>query len=343
MLSRHGPEPPVGEDLVQVPEIHVGLAVALPRERQDRVGTHLHAAVDRRGEVHSQEWEPGVGHGIDESLDQGLPVLREAVVLAPERHDPDRFLHAVPDAGGEPRGHGRHPVHEQSGAVDEGAGLHRVQGGLQHEPPGRPGDAGQLAGRPDDASQGAELPRVRAGHLPEVDDPGERGVEGAQAGAVGLDLPQLLGSDHADPFDAVGPGPSVQLLQARDLLRAGGDDDLAAEVVADALLVAELQQRLLPGHARLRFHRPRPVVDAGVEHAAVVAGLVRAELRLLLQQGAPQPGMLLAQAHGRGQPDDAAADDRQIERFHEKTGKGRGRPRCRRRHCPGASLVPPGQ
>src|SRR5207249_11249339 len=50
-------------------------------------------------------------------------------------------------------------------------------------------------------------------------------------------------------------------------------------------------------------------VDARVDDARVVAGLVRGETRLLLEDHEARPGEALAQRPRRGEADDAAADD----------------------------------
>src|SRR3989454_3847576 len=54
------------------------------------------------------------------------------------------------------------------------------------------------------------------------------------------------------------------------------------------------------------------VVDARVDDARVVAGLVRGETRLLLEDHEARPGEALAQRPRRGEADDAAADDRDV-------------------------------
>ncbi len=50
-----------------------------------------------------------------------------------------------------------------------------------------------------------------------------------------------------------------------------------------------------------------------MEDAGVVAGLVRRELRLLLEDREPHVGMALEQAIGGREADDAAADDREVD------------------------------
>src|SRR3970040_356483 len=84
---------------------------------------------------------------------------------------------------------------------------------------------------------------------------------------------------------------------ARRLRLARRDDDLAAQLVADAVLVAEAHQLLSAGDAVLRLQRAGRVVDAGVDDAAVVAALVRRQRLFLLDDADPQARVLLGQAH----------------------------------------------
>src|SRR5581483_1012720 len=96
--------------------------------------------------------------------------------------------------------------------------------------------------------------------------------------------------------------------------RVGGDDELAAPLVRDAVLGAEPVHPLAAVGAVAGLGRPGLVVQAGVDDAAVVAGLVAGEFALGLdhRDGGPGPG----QRHPGRQPDDPAADDQHVRRFH---------------------------
>ena len=61
------------------------------------------------------------------------------------------------------------------------------------------------------------------------------------------------------------------------------DDDLAAAVVGNAVLLAEAVHGLAARDAVARFERARLVVEAGMDDAAVVAGLVGGQAVLGLQ------------------------------------------------------------
>jgi hypothetical protein len=75
--------------------------------------------------------------------------------------------------------------------------------------------------------------------------------------------------------------------------------------------LTEAHQRLAAGDAVLRLQRARPVIKPGVNHTAVVPGLVGRQALLALQDH-ERAAPALAQRHRRGQADDATADHRHV-------------------------------
>src|SRR2546425_4897640 len=133
-------------------------------------------------------------------------------------------------------------------------------------------------------------------------------------------------------------------LQAWQLVLAGGDDALAAAVDADAVGSAELHHQPRALDAEPRLGGAGLVVDAGVDDAAVVAGLVRGQRRLLLEDHEPCTGGARAERARGGERDDAAADDGQIVPVrHDAIDRARPRacqaPRVLRYHA-GAGPTP---
>ena len=110
-------------------------------------------------------------------------------------------------------------------------------------------------------------------------------------------------------LDAVLGRPASQVPQPGHLRLGRGDDELAGGLERYAVGAAEVLGRLLARAAQLRLERARGVVDARVDHAGVVAALVRGEAVLLLQHHHRGVRAPLEQGQGGGQPDDAAADD----------------------------------
>ena len=93
----------------------------------------------------------------------------------------------------------------------------------------------------------------------------------------------LLRADDLHAFEAVGEAAAVEFLQARQFGLAGGDDDFAADFIGYIVGVAKRHQLGAAADATLGFERPRPVVKPGMNHAAVVAGLMARQLRLLFR------------------------------------------------------------
>ena len=92
----------------------------------------------------------------------------------------------------------------------------------------------------------------------------------------------LLQQTQSD--QAVGLSPLQQCVEAWDLIGAGGDDDFAADFVRQVVVAAKFHHGGGALDAKLCFQRSRLVVNAGVNHAAVVSALVAGNTVLLLDQ-----------------------------------------------------------
>src|SRR5262249_57986564 len=66
VLARHLPEAAIRERPRELARVHLAEAIALARERQDRVRTGLDLAVHGTREVDAEERKLGIGHRIDE-------------------------------------------------------------------------------------------------------------------------------------------------------------------------------------------------------------------------------------------------------------------------------------
>jgi hypothetical protein len=131
---------------------------------------------------------------------------------------------------------------------------------------------------------------------------------------VGLQLADAVGADHLDTRHPVGPGSRRDRFELRDLIGPVGHDELAGVGERDAVLVAVgLQQPLALG-AQTGLLGARRVVDAGVDDTAVATGLVGRQLGLALEDREAQPGPANQQLARDGDPEDAAADDRDVIR-----------------------------
>ena len=161
----------------------------------------------------------------------------------------------------------------------------------------------------------------------EVDDAGGGRVQGGDAPHVGLDVGQRVRAQAAQARHAVRAGPALELVQPPQLVRPDGDDDLARARQGDAVLGAEGLQELAAPAAEPGLQRPRRVVDAGVDDAAVVPRLPGADRARALQDHDPGAGAAHEQLAGDGQADDPATGDRDVG-VVRRAGHGRSlRPR----------------
>ena len=125
-------------------------------------------------------------------------------------------------------------------------------------------------------------------------------------------LGDLGGTDPAQARHPVGLTPALELVEARQLGLVGRDDQLAGALVGDFAVVAVGVELARSFDAEPRSQRSWSVVDAGVDDAARVAGLVRAKLRLALENADSRIGVPLGQLARDREPDDAPTDDREV-------------------------------
>ena len=158
----------------------------------------------------------------------------------------------------------------------------------------------------------------RFGDLRVVDDPGGLDEEARQAANARFAAGDL-GLVQTFDVDAVGTGAFVERLHARQLRWLGGDQQLAALLVGDALIATEPRRGLHALMAEPGLETSRLVIDTGVDDSAVAPGLVARQRGLLLQHRDGDPRKPLRHLHRRRQPDDAPANHREIEISHSPT------------------------
>ena len=90
------------------------------------------------------------------------------------------------------------------------------------------------------------------------------------------------------------------------------DDDLAAALRRDPVLLAVGVQRPASLHAQSRFQRAGGVVDPGVDDAAVVPRLVCGDPVLLLEHEDAKPVVAQQRLAGDRQPENPRADDDEV-------------------------------
>ena len=123
-----------------------------------------------------------------------------------------------------------------------------------------------------------------------------------------------VGVDNLQAFDSILNAAIEEVLQQRQLAFFGRDDQLADAAILDAFAVAILPELAPAFDTKLRLERSGLVIDAGVDHTAVVAGLMGGEQFLFLEQDELEVRMAEQELPRGCQADDAAAHDRDVVR-----------------------------
>ena len=122
--------------------------------------------------------------------------------------------------------------------------------------------------------------------------------------------------DDGQFFDAIGHATALQRLEVCNLAFVASHDELSAARVRHIVLRAELVQEPAAFDAQPRLQRSRRIVQAGVDHTAVVRARFEAGARMPLEDAHRSPA--LGNRERRGEAGDAGADDRDIDPFHPR-------------------------
>ncbi|MNE35350.1 hypothetical protein D3C80_1291040 [compost metagenome] len=197
-------------------------------------------------------------------VDDLVVLLGQQVILATERADDEVRLDSQ---------HAHDAVGHQARARDKEAPVVLQVAGADHDFVGALVDGDHFAVVADFATGGFELTAHGGGDLGIVHDAARWHEDASQADDVRLALAQL-GGRQPITLDAVGFGAVPQRAHALHFQVVGGYQQLAALVVGNAVLVTEGLGGLVAFQAETRLQAARRVIDAGVDDAAVMAGLV---------------------------------------------------------------------
>ena len=137
-------------------------------------------------------------------------------------------------------------------------------------------------------------------------------MQGAETLTVRFDLAKLLAGEHPQARHAVRDSALVQLFQPRNFLRAGRNYQFAALLEGNAVLLAEGFHGRRAGHAIARLQRACLVVQAGVDHAAVVSGLMGGDVVFLLDHEDAQFRKAAGDLERRRQSHNASANNQEV-------------------------------
>ncbi len=278
------------------------LPVVLPAQAQYRVGADGNAAVDHAGQVHPEERQLRIGDRVDQVIDDVVLRRRQTEVFAAEGDDLVVDLHP---------GHHRQAIRLQAGAGHQLLRLPAAAVAADGDAVGAFLDRGDGLAQADLAALAADHPGHGVADFAVVDDAGGVEEQPAKADDIRFALAQLLGV-QALHLQAVLLRALVQGLHALHFQGVGRHQHLAADLELDPVLAAELLGGLGATLAQVGLEAARSVVDACVDHPAVVPGLVLGQDVFLFQDDQRSAGLALEDLHRRSQADDAAADDAKV-------------------------------
>ena len=148
-----------------------------------------------------------------------------------------------------------------------------------------------------------------------VDDPGARRMDCSQALKRRLQGKGFRASQHRQVVDAVAPGVVDDRMQAGNLCRRVGNDQLAASAVRYATLLCIRVQRLLSANAQRGLQRSGGIVDSGVNDFAVAGTDACPDRCFRLQHQHLVPTQ--CQCTRDGQANDTGADHDAVDFLHD--------------------------
>ncbi len=160
-----------------------------------------------------------------------------------------------------------------------------------------------------------------------VDDALLRHAERGDAAHVRLDLAHGLRLQPLQARQAIGCAALRQRLEPRNFAFVRRHHQLAADLVRHAVFLAESYHLADAFHRQPRFERPRLVIQAAMQHTAVVPGLMLPQGGLLFEHRNARAGNTFREPQCRREPHNAAADDDDPPRVHPTNLAQRGRPR----------------
>src|SRR2546426_943274 len=107
-------------------------------------------------------------------------------------------------------------------------------------------------------------------------------MQGGKTARMWFDFVELVSSDLPDT-QPVGQSSRVKIFQKGHLIWLGRHDDLAADLVLDPVLSAEVHHRAIAFPCQRGLQASRLIVDSRMDHSAIVARLMFRPFRLLFQ------------------------------------------------------------
>jgi len=172
----------------------------------------------------------------------------------------------------------------QSGAIDYVSSRERSASSLDHDFRSPPDHFLHFRSGANRSALGSHNFRVFPRHRRVIGDSCAWHQQTQQAAAVRFNFAQLFPLKHPQSNQAIGLATLQQLLETRDLCFAGGHNHLPADFMLQAVLAAEFHHGGGALDAKLGLQGSGLVINAGVNHAAVVPALVTGDSVFLFDQ-----------------------------------------------------------
>ena len=129
---------------------------------------------------------------------------------------------------------------------------------------------------------------------------------------MGFDLQHRLALQQPQTLQPIRHASHQQLIKPRRFLRVRSYNQFPAYLMRNPMPRAELHHLPRPRHTKPRLQRPRFVINAAMDHPAIVSRLMPSDPRLFFQNGNSHARELLDRLHGKRKPNNSSANHRNV-------------------------------
>ena len=262
------------EGLPRIAQGDIRAPVALALKGEHGIWPRFDATTDHAGEVHAEEWERGIGNGINQVPDEVRAGGCQFPIIAAKGDDARLGTQA---------GRSGDAVAMQAGAVDDEVGLDVTLRGADDLPSAAGANAEGGGACANLVAGGEDQFRHLAHHSRVVDDALLRHTQSGEASRVGFDLPNGSALEPLQAAQSIGRSTRFELAQSHDFGRVDREHDLSTDIMRNPILATKCHHLPNTLHSELRLERAGFVVESAMQNAGVVTALVAAGGGILLQ------------------------------------------------------------
>ena len=249
--------------------------------------------------MHAEKRKTRIGHGINEILHQGTAFWNQFIVLASEGNDLQTRLHSTQS---------RDSIRLQPCTVDQMATGGFLETRFKYQFALARNAAAHTLACPDLASCFTNLPGESLAYLLVIDNAGFRDPETHDARHVRFAFSNSFRTQPFQTEQSISQASPFQPFKGRYFIFCRGNDYLAATLMGNTMVLAVAIHGLPAQGAVPGFERAWFVVQAGMNYAAVVPGLMSRNGRFSLQDDERQ-ATTRQQSPGCCQADNTGAYD----------------------------------